>query len=707
MAAIIAGYSTASRSSSIARPGGTKKDDVLIVIHGCGSGGPDDMGISGGSGWVTIAERAMDGFGGGGTKVYRKILRANDPAGFDLTSASTSRSAAILLVIRGGQAAQVVAKISGLFNPWDDVTRAVAPAATPAGASGLEIRAGVGFSPWGTATWPTPDGYTPAAAVQAGSAVTLSAVSRPLVSSAAVGEQTLRTGTDVYSSHGVTILIPSGSSVPDAPDIAPWAPGRGSGLYRYMVHDLLSGSYITDIRPTDCSFDRRISEPGTFSATLPVSNAVQADQVARIVPRHSSDLSTGPGRITVRIWRAGVLWGEYWITGAVIERSRRGGITVKLRGSTLDAFLFNVPVESSRYYSGEQIANARSLIGHMQALSGANLGLLLQPGSSGVIRTLEAKAADDPTYGSALSDFARGFNGFEWLTDPTANSDTEQVERWWRWGYPRLTSDRVHVVSESPTGGDILEWREEIDALRGATRVRVRGGTPEAVDAEEGSEPVYSAWQSASAHLAAGWPRYGQRLDHPGESTSTSTLNNYAQRWIKTMAGAVRVYSATVALGARTTISPSSLGDQVRRIMVNEWWPRSAGGATFNQTQRLIGISITPVRRGVGKEEAKLILEEPTIADISDDRYPTGWDRHVRRLRRDVDRLSGEAKRVRPVTIAGAGDVPNPPNFGSPSVQSGQYASGDAYTRHRADTAAMHDTLRDLMNSLRARGFLE
>ncbi|OPG10565.1 hypothetical protein [Microbispora sp. GKU 823] len=681
------------------RPG-----DLLLAIHSADIGSLNSMAVDGGGTWTAIAARGRDG-GAGGTKVYRRTATAAEPSTYQFTQSFSADNTVTILAIPGGSSTGIVITQQGAAGSTQDVT---APAATPSTGSGLELRVGVAFSLNSSTTlsWQTPTGWTPVRSAQSRQYVAATVASRAIVSSTQVAAATFRTSRSVGEQQGFTILIPTTGSTPTPPVIPDTAPGRGSGLYRYMCHDLRTGAYITDIRPSDCTFDRRIGEPGTFSATLPIPNKTVAEEVARIVPRFSSDLSTGPGRFTVRIWRAGVLWGEYWITAAQISRSRRGGISVQLRGSTLDAYLRNVPVESDLSYSSDQIANARSLITHMQGLTGANISLQLQPGTSGVTRPLEVKASDDKTYGDALADFAREYNGFEYVIDPSLNATTGEVERWWRWGYPRIQGTTTHVVTESPHGGDILEWSEQIDALRGATRARVRGGTPEVTDAEAGSEPVYSSWASSATHLAAGWPRIGQRVDHPGQSTSTSELNDYVVRWLAAMAGAVRVYSCTVALGAKTTLSPSALGDQVRRVMVNEWFPSVDGGAGVNQSQRLIGIAISPVRRGVGKEEAQLILEEPTISDLADDRFPTEQNRDIRQLQRNVDRLSNDARTVRGVPVPRGTDLSNPPNFSSPSVQTGDYASASAYTALRADAAALHDTVRDLMNSLRNGGVI-
>ncbi|MEV4321001.1 hypothetical protein AB0J37_02080 [Microbispora rosea] len=51
-------------------------------------------------------------------------------------------------------------------------------------------------------------------------------------------------------------------------------------------------------------------------------------------------------------------------------------------------------------------------------------------------------------------------------------------------------------------------------------------------------------------------------------------------------------------------------------------------------------------------------------------------------------------------------NVSNPPNFGSPSSQTGDFASASAYTQLRADCAAVHDALRDLMNAMRSAGLM-
>jgi hypothetical protein len=226
-----------------------------------------------------------------------------------------------------------------------------------------------------------------------------------------------------------------------------------------------------------------------------------------------------------------------------------------------------------------------------------------------VSRQLEVQAGDGKSYGQVLQEYARTQNGFEWMVDPVVQDG--QILRRWVWGYPQLGTDTVHVVQQGQHGGDITRWAVEIDPLRGATYLDVRGGVPETQDTSVATPPRMSDIVTASAHIAAGWPRIDRTLDHPGRSTSVSTLNSYASYWMARLGGAVWVRSVSIALAADSTITPSQLGDRIRHIMINEMYPLSdQGGAGYDETARMIGIAVTPHGRGEGKDVAELVLEQ-------------------------------------------------------------------------------------------------
>lgn len=90
------------------------------------------------------------------------------------------------------------------------------------------------------------------------------------------------------------------------------------------------------------------------------------------------------------------------------------------------------------------------------------------------------------------------------------------------------------------------------------------------------------------------------------------------------------------------------------------------------------------------------------------DRFPAEQSRAIKELQQDVERLKVLAKTVKPIPIEvpHVSNVSNPPNFESPSQQTGEFASGSAYTALRLDCARLHDTLRDLMNAMRSAGLM-
>jgi hypothetical protein len=607
-------------TGSIALPSGVEPGDVLLLVHVSDIATLADMTVDGG--WGTPILQQQGPVSTGRTKVWRKTA-GSEPSTYTVhqPAPDTVADGAVMLIpIKDATANGIVALLTPEVAPGETpLTTVATPAAAPAPSTGssldIRIAATTNLFSSTTAVWTPPTGFAPVlGSAQSRSFAAVAAASRQLASSNPVDGADFAFTVGAFVTYGITILVPSaGAPVPTPPPLLPFTPGRGISLYRYTVHDFISGAYKADIYPRNVYFDARIGEPGTFTGTLDIPNSRVAEQIWKVIPRTSEDLLTGPGRITIRIWRGGALWGEYWIHGARISRPRRGPVSIDLRGSTLDAYLLHATVSEDLNFEGEQVQNARDLLTHLQADPTAAVGFNLMPGTSGQPpRPLPVPAADDKSYGDALWGYSKAFGGFEWTVRSSIVGNS--VSRDWVWGYPKITSDTVHTFQESPHGGDIIEWAEELDALRGGTRSKVRGGTPEATDATVGSVPAVSAWMPATDHLLAGWPRIDRLVDHPGQSTNTTQLDDFAARWIATFAGAVRVYSCSVLLGKNPSISPSSTGDQVKRVMVNVWHGRApGGGAGFNMSQRLIGIGITPVSRDQGKEEAQLILEEPTV----------------------------------------------------------------------------------------------
>ncbi|WP_326646695.1 hypothetical protein OG884_18890 [Streptosporangium sp. NBC_01755] len=583
---------------SVTKPSGVVEGDVLIAVYF------GDSGLSGvsASGWTTMASRNPDDELA--TRVWRRTATGGEGTNFSFSQPVNADGIVHIICVRDASTT-IPPKVATVITFAGEV---VTPPVTAASATHLEIRAGAitgGIT--GTVTWTPPPGYALRGSRQSGDLLTSAAASKQIASSTSTGAKSFTLSLPAGERYGVgvSISLAEGDAGPAPEPPPPFTPGRGSALYRYVLRRW-DGTYLDDLDLRGVSLDKRILQPGTFSATIPIPSRKVAARVARVIPRDEegvggiTDLSIGPGVITCEVYRGGVCWGEYWITATQLSRSRRGTPAIQLRGSTMDAYLLHVELqEALEFVSEDQIDIARSLLQHMQGQPHASLNLALQSGSSGVPQD-RTYAANEATYGQRLTELAQVESGFEWAINIVAGP--AGLERHWVWGYPTLGSDAVaHVFVDSPNGGDILELGEQVDALRGATSWRARGSSI-STDASTSSVPLMSDPHVAEAHLAAGWPRIDRTLTY-SSVIEQQTLEDYAAYWAATAPGALRVDSITVALGAEPTFTPNSLGDQARIFLNNEWH------LPHSRVRRIIGIGVTPTSRESGKEEADLIFE--------------------------------------------------------------------------------------------------
>ena len=578
--------------------GDTRPGDILIAFQSADSGGYSAMFLEGD--WqflASISNAAWPGSVNGtwaGLIVRQRICTVSEPAVYNTSQGPVADGVVTIVAIAGAAADSLQISLG---------SGTTAPTLTPTAASGLNIRyaTGVPSPPPGTRSWSAPTGYTELADVQADTFTSAVLASRPVVSTSPVGDATF-TSSGTVAAAACTIVVASAEiPVPDPPVVQPFAPGRGSSRFRYVITRLRDRTYLGDLDMVGVSFDKRLLQAGSFSGTIPIPNRKIGDQVAEIIGRDETELGVGPGVITCQIYREGEPWGEYWITSAQPSQSRRGTPSIALRGSTLDAYLSRVEIQEDLFYTADQIDIARGLLGHLAGQANANISLDLQSGTSGVTRDRAYLESERGTYGQRLVELAQVDGGFEWSINLELVGGS--LVRKWVWGYPKLgvQNPAPHLFAAGRSGGDILEWSEEADALRGATRWRAQGSTSGA-DASTTSAPLMSTPHEATAHLAAGWPRIDRTLSYSTVS-EVQTLEDYAAFWAARAAGALRVDQVTVTFGTNPSLTPNNLGDAARFYLDNPWH-RGAW-----RTRRIIGIGITPTSRQDGKEEAKLVLE--------------------------------------------------------------------------------------------------
>lgn len=506
--------------------------------------------------------------------------------------------------------------VSARITAMDGIDTVVpTPAVPPASAASLEIRAAAVYTYPGTVTWQTPAGYTPRGTAQAANLIGSAAATRA-VNSSSSGQQTFTPSpADNRFGIGVSISIASAEVAPDPDPPPPYAPGVGDALFEYDFRRLIDRSRLGSLDLTGVNAEKRLNRlgqinSGPMSGQITINSPETSALANLIVPRDPLDLTRGPGVITCDILRGGEPWGQYWIVGATVSKTRRGVPVLELRGLELDAYwAFTELQETLGELTGEREELARELLYHLQSDPHANLGLVLQAGSSGgsVTRTYTDEA--QRTYAQHIAELTEGVDGFEHCINIIRGAGG--LERHWVHGAPIGDPNAKHSVVESPEGGDILDWKFEIAPLRNGNRWRARGDAPSG-DASTTAVPLISSVHESTAHLEAGHPRIDRTIDRPGV-LDLETLEDYAAKWAATSSGAVRIWTITILAGANPTITPNCLGDNISVSMINEYFPQIGSGSGYEARQRLIGLKLIP-GDGVA-DELELILAEPEVVE--------------------------------------------------------------------------------------------
>lgn len=371
--------------------------------------------------------------------------------------------------------------------------------------------------------------------------------------------------------------------------------------YRYQFCDLRTDQHIVDLPLTGVSFDRRICEAGTFSATLPIPHATVAELAALVVPRVPGDVSRGPGRTVVHVWRNGQIWGSYVIWSAKVTADARGRVSIALQGAGLESILWRRRVTTVSYTQVEQLDIARSLVSRMQGDTvGGSQWLGLTFGgqtSSGVLRDRNYSTFDYAMVGERLAQLSEVINGPEWGIFTSANSAGVRTREFR--ASQVLGTGRIHRITQP---GLLTDWSYTVDATDATTNHIVRGG------GADGTPRIYTTRVASVSHLVPGWPWLDRVYDYP---TSTTT-GAYADWWHDHRSGATRVMDATVRVPETPMLTPDHLGDVARMTMVNPWWPLhpDTGEPTFDEARRIVGMEIRPPERDA-PESMRLVFEEP------------------------------------------------------------------------------------------------
>lgn len=378
---------------------------------------------------------------------------------------------------------------------------------------------------------------------------------------------------------------------------------------RYLVCDLLTDTEVADVEFEQVSYDHRVNVPGVFAGRLPLQNDRLSNLWDRVMPRDTGDLSSGIGRHLLHVIRDDDIWGSYWLWRGKVSQQRGNPPVAEVQGMSLDGYMQQVEIQADLAFTGtDQVEIARQLIAHMQSDPHADMGILLQPGTTGILADFAVALTDKQRYGQKLQEIANADNGFEYRINTRLSSGTRVRE--FVWGYPKL--GQVNTRHDFAQPGNVLDWSEEVDATRGGTRWIAQGDST-SNDLSVASGPLLSTPAEASAHLAAGWPRTDRTAQYPGVR-DLPTLQAYAAYWAATAPGVTRVHTATVELDDNPTLTPHLLGDYAALRLVNERYPLDGTVASFVHDWRVVGMEIKPPTRDNDIEECTIIFEEATGA---------------------------------------------------------------------------------------------
>jgi hypothetical protein len=400
---------------------------------------------------------------------------------------------------------------------------------------------------------------------------------------------------------------------PHAAELLQPIPVSRQGVWRYALHDLLTGRQLAEHMPFDVQpFDRQLSEAGTLTATLPVGSAEAQllDPWGRAQPRRTSLVVVRDDQVV----------GEYVIWNRPGYRASQPTMTLSCSEvrSYFDKHRVLRPVDGygSRktlsYTEADAFDVFRSLLADAQGvtyqgLAVGDLGIEMDPTvMSGQL--IDRRDTPDDSgayhgyefsyYGQALDDLATSV-GCEWRIDSYFDSDS-LLRRRLVLGYPHVgrPADADSLALEYPGTIADYEWPE--DGESSANAVFALGAGEE--------EAMVWGEAYADAELVGGYPLLEAAVPYKSDSVqSIAAQHAVAER--DRLQGDIVVPSFDLI--GYPSCSP---GDYVRARIADEARFPGSARVPHEVAARVIGMHITPP--GAGPERTTLSIEDPRGVSI-------------------------------------------------------------------------------------------
>lgn len=373
--------------------------------------------------------------------------------------------------------------------------------------------------------------------------------------------------------------------------------------YTYRFANLLSDSDIAELELSNVRFDRRIIVPGSFSGSITVTNEDMASQVRAIQP----------GKSIVHVYRGADIWGTYIIWQKKIS-GKGSSVNVEFMGASLESWLYRRIIDSTDlvYTDVDQIEIMRDLVSRAQLgwapyIDSANLGIEVQDGVSGILRTRRYDITEATSVGQRTEELANVNNGFEYMIRTYYNGSTRVREL--VWGYPALNDTVKDVGFFYP--GNITSYDFLYDAVDAGTVFWTRGDSIE-TDLTADSKPLMTPEPyHSTSYLDNSWPHLDKVIDYSSVK-ELATLEEYAQWWRDNRAGLVVIPTIEINnTDLATVFTPNELGARATFAITDPYFPLNPDGSpSYNGQFRIVGMEVSPDERGKSEQVRFITVSE-------------------------------------------------------------------------------------------------
>lgn len=355
--------------------------------------------------------------------------------------------------------------------------------------------------------------------------------------------------------------------------------------YRYLFCDLLTNAVTIELPLYGTYFERIVGREGNATYTIQLgAEQLDDDEIIN---------GTRPGRTKLFVERNGQLvWGGINWSRTWQEISS----TFQYTGQTAESFFLKQFIEETLTFTDVDQRNiAIQLINHMQAKTGADIGLIVpdEYAVAGIVRTVQFNDYEGWSYGKALNHLASFDDGIELTVDPAWSPD----------GTPGLyvrVDDQLGLPADAfnvPTfdyPGNIRNFWYPENASRGAVSTLGFGKG-------EGTSMKRSKYTDA-ALLADGYPDIQRAYDNKDVSDQ-ATLDS--QTLAAGRATSVPIVTPTFELDPEgdAPLGSWSLGDYIKIHIESRRFPNAIDVST-----RAMGFTLRPAEDSA--EQIGLVVPE-------------------------------------------------------------------------------------------------